>query len=288
MAACQSLALPAAARPVAQPRSSSWRPSRRPHPVVAASSGRGGQAAPPPPPGLVAAGPATPPPDYSAIDAQPLNRAVYGLFRRRMVQAIGSDSQLEGYGAIIDLTRRLNAMHASPAGTQEATVGILRSLFPPWLPGAFAVMFSRPMPGLSCQLNAWATWLTCQWLMGECEVNDVEIDGGQIGKGHGVLVKRCRYLEESGCASICINSCKVPTQALFQRHMGLPLEMKPNYEDFSCQFSFGKTPPPESEDAAFATPCFQQCPTARRTGGGAAAAAGAAAAERCHKIALDS
>lgn len=43
-------------------------------------------------------------------------------------------------------------MHATPAGTQEATVGILRSLFPPWLPGAFAVMFSRPMPGLSCRV----------------------------------------------------------------------------------------------------------------------------------------
>lgn len=28
----------------------------------------------------------------------------------------------------------------------------------------------------------------------------------------GVLVERCRYLEEVGCASICINSCKVPTQ----------------------------------------------------------------------------
>lgn len=44
-------------------------------------------------------------------------------------------------------------MHATPAGTQEATVGILRSLFPPWLPPAFAVMFSRPMPGLSCQVG---------------------------------------------------------------------------------------------------------------------------------------
>jgi hypothetical protein len=27
-----------------------------------------------------------------------------------------------------------------------------------------------------------------------------------------VLVERCRYLEQAGCASICINSCKVPTQ----------------------------------------------------------------------------
>lgn len=52
-------------------------------------------------------------------------------------------------------------------------------------------MFSRPLPDFSCKLNAWATWLTCQWLMGPCEVNDVEVDGGGLGVGQGVLVKRC-------------------------------------------------------------------------------------------------
>lgn len=52
--------------------------------------------------------------------------------------------------------------------------------------------------------------------------------------------RSCRYLEEAGCASVCINSCKVPTQAFFERHMGLPLEMKPNYEDFSCQFRWAR------------------------------------------------
>ena len=54
--------------------------------------------------------------------------------------------------------------------------------------------------------------------------------------------------------------------------MGLPLEMKPNYDDFSCQFSFGKSPLPEAQDEALATPCFAQCPTARRE------------QERCHNI----
>jgi hypothetical protein len=34
----------------------------------------------------------------------------------------------------------------------------------------------------------------------------------QVGEGMGVLVERCRYLEAAGCASVCINSCKVPTQ----------------------------------------------------------------------------
>jgi hypothetical protein len=42
----------------------------------------------------------------------------------------------------------------------------------------------------------------------------------------GVLVERCRYLEQSGCASICINSCKVPTQVRspcpWTSHLQLP------------------------------------------------------------------
>ena len=57
----------------------------------------------------------------------------------------------------------------------------------------------------------------------------------QVGKGYGVLVQRCRYLEQSGCAAVCVNSCKVPTQEFFATKMGIPLTMTPNYEDFSCQ-----------------------------------------------------
>ncbi len=75
---------------------------------------------------------------------------------------------------------------------------------------------------------------------------------------------RCRYLEETGCASVCLNSCKVPTQEFFDKDMGLPLTMTPNYEDFSCQFSFGLSPRPQTKDDAFHTPCFAQCPIKRK------------------------
>ena len=47
-------------------------------------------------------------------------------------------------------------------------------------------------------MNAYITKLTTFWLMGESELVDVEVDGGGIGKGQGLLVKRCRYLEEAG------------------------------------------------------------------------------------------
>jgi hypothetical protein len=89
--------------------------------------------------GFVDAGPRDSQPDYSAIDAQPLNFIIYSLFRNKMVQALGGkDSSLKGYPAIIDLTRRLNAL-GSPQDTQKATRKILNSLFPSWLPGAFKV-----------------------------------------------------------------------------------------------------------------------------------------------------
>ncbi|EIE22959.1 hypothetical protein COCSUDRAFT_15824 [Coccomyxa subellipsoidea C-169] len=210
------------------------------------------------------AGPETPAPSYESIDSQPLNRAIMSLFRQKMVAAIGKNSDKEGYDAIVDLTRLLNSKSSNPRDTQVKTRQILLSLFPSWLPPAFKVMFSKPMPEVSCQLNAWVTMLTCQWLMGPCKVNDVELDGGRIGSGQGVLVERCRYLEETGCASVCLNSCKIPTQEFFAKDMGLPLTMTPNYEDFSCQFSFGLTPKPAAIDEAFATPCFSQCPSKQR------------------------
>ena len=71
-------------------------------------------------------------------------------------------------------------------------------------------------------------------------------------------------MEETGCASVCLNSCKVPTQDFFEEDMGLPLTMTPNYEDFSCQFSFGLKPKLQAEDDAFKTPCFAQCPSKRK------------------------
>ncbi|PNH12456.1 hypothetical protein TSOC_000599 [Tetrabaena socialis] len=203
----------------------------------------------------------SPTPSYAAIDVQPLNKIVMALFRRKMVAAVGSDSPLSGYDAIIDLTRRLNNKFRTAAETQEATRSILIALFPSWLPGAFKVMFARPLPELSCRMNALATALTCQWLMGPCKVNDVETDDGTVGEGHGVLVERCRYLEQAGCAAVCINSCKVPTQSFFAKDMGLALTMTPNYDDFSCQFAFGKTPLPVSADEAYTTSCFAQCPS---------------------------
>lgn len=41
-------------------------------------------------------------------------------------------------------------------------------------------MFSEPFPEFSCRLNAWATVMSCEWLMGPCKINDTEIDNSKV------------------------------------------------------------------------------------------------------------
>jgi len=77
-----------------------------------------------------------------------------------------------------------------------------------------------------------------------------------------VLVQKCKYLDETKCAGICIHTCKIPTQAFMNGDMGVRLTMEPNYENFSCQFNFGVNLPPAAEDPALKTPCLAVCPTA--------------------------
>ena len=64
------------------------------------------------------------------------------------------------------------------------------------------------------------------------------------GYQQGVLLERCRVLEASGCASVCLNVCKLPTQAFFNETVGLAVTLVPDYETFECRFVYGKTPPP--------------------------------------------
>lgn len=128
------------------------------------------------------------------------------------------------------------------------------------------------------RMNAYITKMTTFWLMGESELVDVEVDGGEIGKGQGLLVKRCRYLEEAGCASVCVNTCQIPTQSFFLEDMGLPLTMTPNYDTFECEFAFGRTPPPPQENEALLVACFAQCPSAAQP---------TAAKPICHQIQID-
>jgi hypothetical protein len=212
-------------------------------------------------------------PDYSSISGPMgpfVDSILMSLFRFKLSQRLNrpdnsiitpdSKLPLNDFMGIIDLTTRMNSQHFNRATIQTMAQDVLVSLFPPFILDRYPSWFAQPFPVFSARMCAWATVVGGTWLMGECEVNDVpEMENG--GKRQGVLVKRCRFLEESQCASICVNSCKIPTQNFFYENMGLPLTMTPDYNTGECQFAFGKIPTKEEEQLAKDTPCLMRCPS---------------------------
>ena len=213
-------------------------------------------------------------PDYSSIHG-PLGTLVdsllMSLFRMKLSEQLNrpgnsiriedSKRAVDDFEGIIELTYNMNSRYNNRTQIQEIAREVLVSLFPPFILHRYPSWFARPFPVFSARMCAWATVVGGTWLMGECEVNDVPGMDIDRGRDQGVLVKRCRFLEESQCASICVNSCKIPTQNFFRQNMGLPLTMTPNYDTGECQFVFGKMPTEEDERGAKVTPCLMRCPS---------------------------
>uniref|UniRef100_A0ACD5W3X8 Uncharacterized protein n=1 Tax=Avena sativa TaxID=4498 RepID=A0ACD5W3X8_AVESA len=186
------------------------------------------------------------------------------FFRAKMVEEVGWDSQKPGYAGLIEVANRLMNKGKSALETEQSAVRVLQALFPPLLLVLFKALLAPIANGqLASVMVARATALSCQWLMGTCSVNSVTLPDGK-SLSSGVFVEKCKYLEESKCLGICINTCKLPTQTFFKDHMGVDLYMEPNFEDYSCQFNFGVPPPPLDTDKALKEPCLDICTSARR------------------------
>ena len=194
----------------------------------------------------------------AATSSGPLGRGADALFEDLFRRALETEASQDfrsyddgrsrlrgdvgGYSGVVGVVRELVAARGALAAL--ASQRVLRRLFPDWPPrfGAeaatappaarpgllwwFEILFARPLPAFSAKLNARVTALAGQWLMGPCEVEDLSRDdaAAAVVPGDGarqqVLVRRCRFLEEAKCASVCVNACKVPTQAFFNDDMG--------------------------------------------------------------------
>ncbi|KAG4119970.1 hypothetical protein ERO13_D11G113100v2 [Gossypium hirsutum] len=185
-------------------------------------------------------------------------------FRDKLVKEVGWDSEKPGYGGLIELAKALMMNNRSNSHTKDAAVRILKSLFPPLLLELYKILIA-PIDGgkVAAMMVARVTVLTCQWLMGTCKVNSVDLPDG-TSCNSGVFVERCKYLEESKCVGICINTCKLPTQSFFKDYMGVPLLMEPNFSDYSCQFKFGVSPPLPEDDNTLKESCLDVCPIANK------------------------
>ena len=202
-------------------------------------------------------------PNYDEIHGpfgKELDSLFLQLFRSKMesITSITSPLPKDDYQGLMDVATQMSRQY-SKEEVRMLSRKILQSLFPSWLPSAFRWMFAAPFPEFSGRMNAYATFAVGQWLMGECQLINSKTDQGIEKTNHGVLVKRCRFLEESGCASVCVNACKLPTQDFFIQDMGLQLTMTPNYETFECEFKFGLSLDEAEEKMLLNTPCLGRC-----------------------------
>ncbi|XP_060180181.1 beta-carotene isomerase D27, chloroplastic [Lycium barbarum] len=190
-------------------------------------------------------------------------KAFMTLFARKMekfgASKKGPDDEMEkkkgwfdyDYDSFVDVSRKV-MQGRSRIQQQQVVREVLMSMLPPGAPAQFRKLF--PPTRWAAEFNATITVPFFFWLVGPSEVVEVEVGG--VKQKSGVHIKKCRYLENSGCVGMCVNMCKIPTQDFFTNEFGLPLTMNPNFEDMSCEMIYGQLPPPFEEDPVSKQPCY--------------------------------
>ncbi|CAN4077433.1 unnamed protein product [Withania somnifera] len=191
-------------------------------------------------------------------------KAFTTLFARKMekfgVSKKESDDQKKkgwfdyDYDSFVDASRKV-MQGRSRLQQQQVVREVLMSMLPPGAPAQFRKLF--PPTKWAAEFNATITVPFFLWLVGPSEVVEVEVDG--VKQKSGVHIKKCRYLENSGCVGMCVNMCKIPNSRLLHKRIRTSLNNESNnadFEDMSCVMIYGQVPPPFEEDPVSKQPCY--------------------------------
>ncbi|KAL1493503.1 hypothetical protein AB1Y20_017208 [Prymnesium parvum] len=185
-----------------------------------------------------------------------LEQAAISLFRRTLRVHTNVHTSSPGYEGLLEELRAFHAVstareqHVASRRTMESLGIGVGSLFRRvasrrgWAPLALAAATQALLP----------------FLVGEMELTRRAPDDP---RGGGVLVRRCRVLEQGGCKGLCVQMCKLPTEELFAEQWGVPVRMAPNFETHECQISFGVVPPRPEDDPSLPRGCLTNCPIAK-------------------------
>jgi hypothetical protein len=192
----------------------------------------------------------------------PLDALLLAVFRRFVQDEIGFASAQPAMAGLAEEGRHY-MLRASEEEQQQMVVRVLRRLFTPLGPPFYKVFMSGVLGGRQLgpwfyapALTSWVTPLFFKFLVGP-SVPNFRADG-QLG---GLVVEKCRFLQESGCKGLCVHQCKLPAQAFFKDDLGLELTVAPNFETQECQWSFGEAPLPVEADATLPAGCLAGCPS---------------------------
>lgn len=196
------------------------------------------------------------PTDGTIVEDGAYGLAMIALFRIAMSTASGYKSDRpfyntspgESYRGLVDISRRLFSV--TEEDTAERVKQVLRA-FPtqPRLLGGNQV---------SCELLALLTPALMRFLVGPASCEEWDHPSGDAWKSK-VVIKQCRFLEASGCKGMCVGLCQRPTEAFFNEELDLPMTMRPNFEDLSCELTWGRRPEDAKDDPVQDLQCFSGC-----------------------------
>jgi len=223
--------------------------------------------------------------DYSSIDRLPQSALLTALIRKLLVAEVGADVDprpCTNFDALMTPVRAVNDRPGTAADVQAAARRVFQGILPGlglgWVPAAWRKLIAPTFPPWLLHFSFYVVFSTLfPWLMGPLHPAEHVIVRAppQLHSllrslrlprlwrvPQAVKAERCRFLEAAQCASVCVNSCKVPTQNWLGDDFGLKLHIQPNYTDYSCTWSFGKEAPPLEKDDALNVPCFTKCTSA--------------------------
>lgn len=197
------------------------------------------------------------PPPRDDVPTWPLDPLLLGIFRWQLQLKTGIEPDpAPGFEGMISELRAYQRTHTINAQS-DCAEAIIDSLVGP-LPELWKAL-AAPFEWSPAALSFFAPYLL-HFLVGDMETTQ-RIDGDE--RPGGVLVKRCAVLEQSGCKGLCATMCKIPTERHFAKRWGVPVYLRPNFETYECQLSFGVQPPRFEDDPSLPLGCLKQCPAAQ-------------------------
>ena len=214
----------------------------------------------------------------ATYDDSPLDGALLRVFRKFVAEytGLGAKGEIPGIGGLLAQGREYMTMELPPgtsyADHADAQHDMVKStlgrLMTPALPPFYRVFMSGIVPKLGTewdgrQLGPWsyAPYLTSivtpvffGFLVGPSRPNR-----RKDGMRGGLVVEKCKFLQESKCKGLCLHQCKIPAQEFFAETLGLDLTVRPNFVTQECQWSFGEKPLPVGEDPTFPRGCLAGC-----------------------------
>jgi len=216
--------------------------------------------------------------DDKKFDDSPLDKLLLKIFRDLVEKNTGGVSSSKS--GIEGLLEQGRTFMLRPGQTPEAQHKMVRDtlggLMTPYLPPFYRIFMSGIVPKLGTdfdgkQIGPWfyAPWLTSfvtptffGFLVGPSRPNS-----RKDGMPGGLVVEKCKFLQESGCKGLCLHQCKLPAQQFFKEELGLDLTVSPNFVTQECQWSFGEVPLPPEEDESFPRGCLVGCESRKAMAG---------------------